>query len=880
VERRPAAEGVAAMIGLARLARWLLAAALPAGHRAVVLAHLDEEYAQRQTSSPRAAAWWLCRQALASLPGALQLRAQGRRDASMPSARAFRLAGSIAQDLRFAVRQVRRAPGFSLAAVLMLAIGLGLTAGTWTVINGIFLRGWNVPDSARVFRADAGVAGAPDGGRLRDGFSPRAVAHVRASAQRADYVAFLIEYFNASAQPGVDGALTPGLFVSDTFVEVLRIPLALGTGLSAPAATDEPRVVISHRLWTRIFAGDPGALGRHVWLQGVPAVVTGVTAPEFDGLAERPVEFMVELARAPRWPDTYGARVVGTDAGCCLMIAGRRRAGWDRRGVQQELVLLTAQYRHAAGQPELAITLRGTAFGDSPQLAAAVPQILTMLFAGVALVLLLTCANVGNLFLARSLRRRREIAVRMSLGAGRARVVGQLLMEGLLLAGFAGGAALLFTRAVPGIIALTGENAPAQLFAADWRVLAFTLAATLVVCLLVALTPALQASRRPDGRSSAVRAGRLRQWVLAVQIAVAAVLVLSAVLITRGIQQAASLRADFALHTTSAVTFRLPSDVANDAARLATVRAALLAVLAQGGFRAGLADKIPVSDDASSRTSIRPHGSSVDFRVELLPLSSAAFGVLDLGIVAGRLPSDDPAAAEAVVNETLARRVWPDRTALGRRVFLNYGDRDYTVVGIVRDAHLTSLSEIPPLIHVAPWVRPLPIVLARWSPDLWPRVRALAASVDPSLSVAVTPLAQSVRQTLRNARIGAAVAGALGAIALLLAVIGVFGVFAYLVEDRRREIGIRLALGATKRQVRLAMLHACRAPVIAGLAGGLGLSAIAAALLRGFLFGLSPADPVSAGVVAAMLLVAALGATAVPVRRALRVDPAITLRAE
>jgi predicted permease len=667
--------------------------------------------------------------------------------------------------------------------------------------------------------------------------------------------------------------------VNDTFLEVLRIPLALGTGLSAPAATDEPRVVISHRLWTRLLGGDRDALGRRLWLHGVPAVVVGVTAPEFDGLAERPVEFIVELARAPRWPDTYGARVIGTDTGCCLMVAGRRRAGWDLDAVQQELALLMAQYRRAGGEPELAITLRGTAFGDSPQLAAAVPQILTMLFAGVVLVLLLTCANVGNLFLARSLRRRREIAVRVSLGAGRMRIVRQLLTEGLLLTGIAGVAALLFTRAVPGIIALTGEPAPAQMFAADWRVLAFTLAATLVVCLLVALTPALQASR-PDWRRGAAGAGRLRQWVLAVQIAVAAVLVLSAVLITRGIQQAASLRADFALHTTSAVTFRLPDDIVNDRARLTAIRAALESALSRSDLPVGTADRVPASENATARTSIRAEGTAVDFRIELLPLSSAAFGVLELRIAAGRLASDHPDAREAVVNETLARRFWPDGSPLGRRVFLHYGDREYTIVGVVRDAHLTSLSEVPPLMHVAPWTRPLPIVLARSSPDLRSRLRAIAAAIDPALGVSVTPLSQSVQDTLRNARVGAVVAGGLGIVALLLAVIGVFGVFAYLVEDRRREIGIRLALGATKRQVRRAMLHACRGPVLAGAAGGLVLSAIAAALLRGFLFGLSPADPVSFGVVAATLLVAALVATAIPVRRALRVDPAITLRAE
>ncbi len=211
-------------------------------------------------------------------------------------------------------------------------------------------------------------------------------------------------------------------------------------------------------------------------------------------------------------------------------------------------------------------------------------------------------------------------------------------------------------------------------------------------------------------------------------------------------------------------------------------------------------------------------------------------------------------------------------------VVLHYNRRTYTIVGVTRDAHLTALGAIEPMIHIAPTgdtaAGLLGILLARSTPDLGDRMSALAKGIDPSLTVTLTPLSDSVQSTLKDARLGSVVATGLGGVALLLAVIGVFGVFSCLIEERRREIGIRLALAATKRQIRVALLQACRRPVLAGLLGGLALSLLAGGLLRRFLFGLSPVDPVSYTIVAGVLLSAALLATAVPVRRALRVDPA------
>jgi hypothetical protein len=246
----------------------------------------------------------------------------------------------------------------------------------------------------------------------------------------------------------------------------------------------------------------------------------------------------------------------------------------------------------------------------------------------------------------------------------------------------------------------------------------------------------------------------------------------------------------------------------------------------------------------------------------------------------GRPHVEHPASAEAVINQTLAQRLWPEGGAVGRVLHLDFANRSYTVVGVARDAHLTGLGDIEPVIFTSADRASLNFVLAPTAPGLRERVTALAKEIDPKVTPRFTPLSESVQSSLRTAWTGAATAGGLAAIALVLAVIGVFGVFSYLVEERRREIGVRLALGATKRQVRTALARACRRPVVMGIVLGLGLSMLAATALQRFLFGLSPLDPVSYAVVALILIVAAAAATAIPVRRALRVDPAVTLRAE
>lgn len=782
----------------------------------------------------------------------------------------------LAQDARYALRLLRRSPGFSLATIAMLTIGIGLVAGGYSVVNGLFLRPWPVPDSDAVIVASAERREQPAAGRINDGFSFGAYEHIRAHARAADYVAMASNYLRVTAQRGErpPGRVPEATFASDNFVEVLGIKLQQGTGLASDPASG-PRVLISDALWRRRFNAEPDIVGRTLWLAGEqPATVAGIMAPAFDSLGTDRIDLVVDLPSIT----TVGRNrnsLLTDPTSCCLSIAGRLRSGWTREQAREELQLLTARYRQSVAKPELTVTLRDTTpdgeFGETVRLVFA------LIGSGLLLVFLLTCANVGNLYLARSLGRRTEIAVRLSLGASRARLVRQLLTEGLVMAALAGAGAFLVARSVP-IVVFMMDEAPANLFVPDWRVAAVTAAAVVVACLLVALTPALQTTRiawRGATTTMSARSGRMRGVVLAVQIAIAAVLVSSATLLVRGVLHAVSAPTDYALHSTTMAKVSVPAGRTYDRALVTRLARAAEA----SGLRHGLAVSLPGRALALGRSTVTlPSG--VQFRPELLSLSRAAFDVLQVPLIAGRWTSDDRQAGEALVNETLARQLSAVSGVLGETFTLFLDRRTYVIAGIVRDAHLTAFDRVEPMVFIPPTNTGQPVLLARSGPDVERQLVALVQSVDPDLDVIVAPLSEAAKLALQNATGGAVIAGSLGLVALLLAIIGVGGVFSYLVEEQRREIGIRLALGGSRAQIAAALARACRGAVVGGLGAGLALSIAAGIVLRSFLFGLHPLDPISYAAVAVVLMTSALIATALPLRRALQVDPAVTLRAE
>jgi len=434
--------------------------------------------------------------------------------------------------------------------------------------------------------------------------------------------------------------------------------------------------------------------------------------------------------------------------------------------------------------------------------------------------------------------------------------------------------------AVPSVIVALGGDVSALRFGMDVSVALATLGTVLFVCLVVSLAPALRTTKviwRGSEAMATARTGGLRGVLLGVQVALATVLVLSATLITRGIQHGLTSPMGFAVETTTAGQLVWPPDQTPGSERRAALLSSLMAA-SSPTTPIGVVSSVPVSERPGLSTIVRQPQIAVDYSISLFPMSTSAADILGLKLAAGRWSSDDPREGEAVVNETLARLIWGSEPAIGRTLSLRFNDTDFVVVGVARDAHLQGPRDVEPMMHIAADPGALYIVTSR-TREAQSAIQAILKDVEPTASIRFTPLSESIEATMATARGGAITAGGLGAVALLLAMVGVYGVFSYLVEERRREIGIRLALGASRLDIRRTVFRATRWALVGGLAGGLVLSAIAGLALQGFLFGLSPADPLSYVALAAILAATALLATLAPIRRASRVDPATTLRA-
>src|SRR5688572_11459816 len=721
-----------------------------------------------------------------------------------------KLLQELMQDARYAVRSFRREWRFAVAAIALLSLGLSVTVGGFVLLNGLFLRGWPVPDAGAVFRVKPVLP--PSAGRIDDGLSFGAYQHIAANATHADYVAFGGAYVRISTarDERFPGSVPVGIYVSDNFFNVLQIPLQMGTPPRPGPQGLEPTVVIADHVWRSIFQSDPNVIGRQAWLDGKPVTIAGVTAREFTGL-DQAAGVYVPLWAAPQMAARGSIQdAMANPQACCVSVAGRRRSGAQADAVAAELQTLAGQYRSSIARPALPLELGGTSSADA-MLARGVAPTLTLAGAGAVALLLLTCANVANLYLARSLRRQHEITTRLAIGAGRGRLVRQLLTEGLVLASMAGVVVLGAAAAVPSLIVASGGDVSAARFGVDVPVALATIGAVMFVCLVVSLAPALRTTRvvwRGGAAMATARTGGLRGVLLGVQVARATALVLSATLITRGIQHGLTQPMGFAVDTTTAGQILWPQDETPGTAKRTVLRSSLLAASSPAA-PIGLVSSVPASARPGLSTSVRQPGVELDYSISLFPMSTSAADVLKLELVTGRWSSDDPREREAVVNETLARMIWGNDTALGRTLSLDFNDTDVLIVGVARDAHLRGPREVEPMMHIATDLGALYILTAR-SAQAENKVRAILKNLEPAASIRFTPLSESIHATMAMARGGAITAGSMGVVALLLAMIGVYGVFSYLVEERRREIGIRIALGAGRREIRRTVFRATR----------------------------------------------------------------------
>jgi predicted permease len=812
----------------------------------------------------------------------------------------------VTGDVRQALRALRRAPGVAAVAALSLALAIAANASAFSIVSSLLLRPLPVQEPGRLV-ALFGV---------REGSPPSILSWPDILDYRSLDVFEGVAAHNG-IQVAVGGPGRPemawGEIVTDDYFDVVGVRPALGrlfTDREGVGAGGTSAVVLAHDFWRRRFAADPDVLGRTVRLNGRPYTVVGVTPRGFTGtrlFAFAPDVFVPLAAHEAIRPSTAGS-LERRDARWLFAVA-RLRSGatLTEAGEAAGALARALAAEHPDSNRGLGVRVLENRAPINPWVLepGTTRRMAALLLLAMLLVLLIACANVANLLLARATARRREIAVRVALGAGRGRLVRQLLVESLVLAALGGGLGLLLAA---WLVDLSSSFTPTLDFRTafdlrvDARVVAFTAAATVATGLLFGLLPALRASRPrlvpalrdavEDGRG----AGRLRQGLVVAQVALSLVLLTGAGLFVRSFEKARGLDPGFDPRGALRANVDLEPAGYDEARRREFHRRLLERARELPGVRsAALAFPLPL-DAYSSGWEIVVEGRerSPDAEDPLVfgsTVSSGYFETLRTPIVRGRAlderdREDSPPAA--VVNETFARRFWPGEEALGRRFSVDGTAGPWIeVVGVARDGKYLTLGEAPrPYLFLPLAQRPISrvSVVARTEGDpdaLVPALRAAVAALDPDLPVfGEKTLRQHMETPLSGFESGAATVGFFGVMALLLAATGVYGVVAYGAARRTREMGIRMALGARAADVLRLIVGGGARMAGAGMAIGLAGALLLSRSLTGLLHGVSAADPATYATVAAVVLAAALLASWVPARRATRVNPSLALRSE
>jgi predicted permease len=787
----------------------------------------------------------------------------------------------LSQDLRYAARMLRKSPGFTVAAVLMLAIGIGVNVAAFGFFDLIFLRPMAVRDPDTLLR-----------------FHRRAPRDY-AFALPYPEMAFFREHsrtlsavlaLNATglAVEGEEKQLAAN-FVTANFFTQLGATARLGRLLDPArdeAADADPVVVLNQGFWQRHFGADALVIGKIIHLNGKPATVIGVASSEFSGLSLDNPALWLPITQQPYFSN--GSHLLtdfSADGG--VRMWGRLRPGLAPRAAEEELRALAAELRkqHPTGVWEneslpsdpggyaksLLIGDRSGTGGEGRDELFPVFALVTTLG---LLILAVACGNLGSLLLARGVTREREIAIRVAVGAGKGRLIRQLFTESLSVAllGCAAGLAVAYI-VLRSLMVLT--DTPAWLNPTpDWRVMVFAIGMGFAAAILFGLTPALQTARRRH------RATVTRQFLVAAQVAASCVLLIVAGLLARALDHAMSTHPGFEYQQVISIDPGLARhgySPARAQAYLDTLQTRLRAL--PGVQSVSLA----LSPPLGNRSEVA--GLAIDgraLRVQINRVDPWFFQTMKIPLLRGRhLMRGDTHAI--VISESLAHRVWRGQDPLGRKFTM---DEDYTVVGIAGSARLVKLEdsdsvEVYFLIGMADLPATAVLVKASASPeDLARSAASTAKAVDPGTFPEVQLLKTGFRRKLRGAETSALAVSLLGSIAHLLACLGIVGVVAYSVSQRTREIGIRMALGARPGHVLSLVLRQFSVPVAAGLLVGVGAAAGLSSLLRGVLYGISNLDPITYLAAIAIFIVTVAVAALLPARRALRVDPMRALRYE
>ncbi len=779
------------------------------------------------------------------------------------------------QDVAYAIRNVRRSPGFAAVALLTLGTAIGLNTSFFTVFNAIALRPWPVADPSHIVKIFALDTAQPNPGFSGIGiaeyryFQEHARSFTGFGIARQEEVSFGFESFGRPSRAVLVGG--------DQF-RVLGVGMLLGRGFLPEedrAGAPEPVIILSYPYWRDHFGSDPSIIGRQVSANDLSFTVVGVTPEDFTGIADggRPedVYFPLPVVKLLHSHDAGATDILTSPDQCCYPAMGRLAPGVSRTQGAAELEVLEKQFLTENRLPGgRRFQLTGSALLDNPNRKSQAATMLTLLFVGVTLILLLACANVGNLLIARSSARRQEIQIRRAIGASRGRIVRQLMTESLILALGSVALGLPIARWLPAfVIGQTGESLALR-FTTDRTVLAYAIALAVFSCIAFGLAPALHGtSKSAQSRMS------LRSILLAAQVALSVVLLVGAGLALQGVAHVRGRDPGFKIDGVSVVSFELPARDYN-AAQARAFNQSLQRDLA--GMNFGITRREPLSISrwqTDFRISGQPHNTA---RITLWQeVTAGYFGVLHIPLIAGRNFTDrDGSASVILINQTLARMYWNNDSPVGKSA--SAAGSEWQIVGVVGDSYADNLDRVEPTVYIPFRGDSIPKLLV--SPADVGTMAAIAARIEPRARTQALPLTASVERWFNTARIGAEIAGMLGVFALILATVGMAGVFAYVVQQRTKEIGIRMALGARSAQVVKLVLASSSRAVIIGLGVGVAFALVGSRLMRNLLYGVSPLNPIAYFSVAVILGIAGLAASFAPARKASRVDPLQALRHE
>jgi predicted permease len=807
---------------------------------------------------------------------------------------------SVLQDLRYSLRTLRKSPGFVISGVLALAFGIGFHSMVFSVLNAVTLRPLPVVNADEIITVYQAIEGTPR--RVHGTRSLFSLAEYEAYRDRNQTLSGIVAYTEEDLTLNRDEALrVVGQLATCNYFRVLTPTMAMGRGFLDEECISRgasPVAVLSHHLWEQQFESNPGILGQAIRLNGNPHTIVGIAPKGFRGASLETADLWAPIAVQEQWMP--GQKFLDDANLSWLYVAGRIKPGISLPEVRADLAVIASQIDQQNSGRTTRLDVERATLLNSPMHRRMVLSIGAMTLAAVSLVLLIACANLANLLLARGIAREKEIALRLAIGSSRLRLIRQLLTENLLVALAGGGLGVLLAwRLLESVFPFVLAQMPdadwqsvALNFTPDVRVLAYSLLLCMLTAIGFGLLPAWQASNLD--LNTALKGGarqRTGKWfrglLVAVQIAVCMVLLIGTGLLARGVHASQAIDPGLRMEDVSVATLDLTRQGYDEPRATEFHRRLSERLTARfGAAQVALVDPVPLAG-GRRQNSVRVEGLVESIDVAFGSVSPGYFDLAGIPIVSGSSfaqavgRSDSPVA---IISESTARRLWPNQNAVGKRFEFEGAAQFFTVIGIARDVRTLDLAEIDKTFVYfagAPSFYRNARLLVRGSAEHAETVKAIrdeVANLDASLLVQTARWEDNLIEFRLPSQITGVFGFILGVAGLLLASLGVYAVVAHAVAHRGREIGIRMALGAERGTVvRMILMQGMR-PVVIGVVFGVAGAAAVSRLLGSLLFGISPMDPLVYTAVCIFLGGIACAAGYGPARRASRNDPMAALR--